>query len=75
MITYRYVNVVSIIAIIFSFMLGISYFVKVSEQWVIWAQQSLLWIGILGGAVGNILTVLERRISELEKQVSKSGAV
>ncbi len=73
--SYRFVFGVSTIAIVISFVLGIIYFTKISEQWVIWAQQSLLWTGILGGGVGHVLKSYEKRISEIEKQISKGEAV
>lgn len=73
--TYRWIFGVSIIAILLSLMLGVSYFIKGAEDWKLWAQQSFLWIGILAGYAGHILKVLEKRISKLEQQLSKSESV
>jgi len=73
--SYRFVFGVSIIAILISFILGIIYFTKISEQWVIWAQQSFLWTGILAAAVGHVLKLYEERISKIEKQISKGESI
>ncbi len=73
--TYRWIFGVSIITIVMSIALAISYFSKGADDWKIWAQQSFLWIGLFAGYAGHILKVLEKRISKLEKQLSKSGSV
>ena len=73
--SYRFVFGVSTIAIVMSFILAIIYFTRISEQWVIWAQQSLLLTGLLGSAVCCVLKSYEKRISKIEKQISKDEAV
>jgi len=73
--TYRLVFGVSITALFMSMALGILIFIKRYETDLFWAQQSLLWTGLLGMCVGNVLKLQEKRISKLEKQASKNESV
>ncbi len=67
MTTYRSVFVVSTIALLISLVLGILGWNRTNETVLTWAQQSLLWTGLLGMTVGNALKFQEKRISKLEK--------
>lgn len=73
--THRFVFGVSAISILISLTPGAIYFFKISESWMIWAQQSFLWTGLLAGGMGHVLKLHEKRVSKLEKQIAKSVSV
>ncbi len=75
MTTYRSVFVISTVALLMSLVLGVLVWDKPNETVFTWAQQSLLWTGLLGITVGNVLRSQEKRIVKLEKQASNSDSV
>ena len=75
MITYRWVYGVSIFVLLFSLALGVGILVKGDRGGLVWMQQALLWTGLLGMCVGMVLKSQDKRISNLEKHISKGENV